>query len=77
MPLIYPVLNYISPLENMTRPLQLPIYVEYYIDPQKYYVLLMIKITVTIFLTVIVCIAHDTAYIMCINHIFSLFEIMM
>lgn len=75
IPTLLPLLDYIAPLENATRPVVLPYYAEYYIDQRKYYAPLMLKAFIAGTLSMTVFITYDMAFAMCVQHVCSLFDI--
>ncbi|KAJ8676307.1 hypothetical protein QAD02_012094 [Eretmocerus hayati] len=75
IPVFYPLLDYISPLENASRPREFPIYAEYFINLDNHYHPLLLLMAVTGTLSMIVFVTYDVAFAMCVQHVSSLFDV--
>ncbi|XP_014229946.1 uncharacterized protein LOC106654538 [Trichogramma pretiosum] len=75
MPITYPLLDYVIPMENKTRTMGEPAYVEYGLDPEKYYYPLMTQGFVGGLGCIAVFVAFDVSYMMLTNYVIGLFAL--
>ncbi|CAB0043452.1 unnamed protein product [Trichogramma brassicae] len=75
MPITYPLLDYVIPMENKTRTMGEPAYVEYGLDPEKYYYPLMIQGFFGGLGCISVFVAFDASYMMLTNYVIGLFAL--
>ncbi|KAJ8674159.1 hypothetical protein QAD02_005421 [Eretmocerus hayati] len=68
------VLDILSP-EKVPRKRHLCLYVQYFIDEEKYFTHLMTYLVIAIYSTVIVGQSTDPTYVLCMEHLLGLFEI--
>ncbi|KAK2587291.1 hypothetical protein KPH14_003013 [Odynerus spinipes] len=74
LPLISPVMDVIAPL-NESRPMDLPIMAQYFIDQEKHYTLIYFHMSFSIFLGMTVFIATDTQFFVFTCHLCGVFSI--
>ncbi|KAL7302608.1 hypothetical protein TKK_0004672 [Trichogramma kaykai] len=75
MPVGYPLLDYVIPMENRTRVMAFPCYVEYGLDPEKYYYPLMAQGFFGSLGYVAVFAAFDLSYMMLTSYVIGLFAL--
>ncbi|KAL7302610.1 hypothetical protein TKK_0004673 [Trichogramma kaykai] len=75
VPITYPLLDYVIPMENKTRTMGEPAYVEYGIDPEKYYYPLMIQGIFGNLACITLFVAFDVSYMMLTNYVIGLFAL--
>ncbi|XP_014229947.1 uncharacterized protein LOC106654539 [Trichogramma pretiosum] len=75
MPIAYPLLDYVIPMENITRTMREPVYVEYGIDIEKYYFPLMTQGVFGGLVCVSLFVAFDVSYMMLTNYVIGLFTL--
>ncbi|CAB0043449.1 unnamed protein product [Trichogramma brassicae] len=75
IPVSYPLLDYVIPMENRTRVVAFPCYVEYGLDPQKYYYPLMTQGFFGSLGCVAVFAAFDLSYMMLTSYVIGLFAL--
>ncbi|CAB0043451.1 unnamed protein product [Trichogramma brassicae] len=73
MPITYPLLDYVIPMENKTRTMGEPLYVEYGLDPKKYYYPLMTQGFFGGLGCISVFVAFDVSYMMLTNYFKSIY----
>lgn len=67
-------LDIISPLDE-SRPRQLPTQVEFFIDQERYFYLLSLIFIVSAFLGMTVIMATENMYMIFVQHVCALFEL--
>ncbi|XP_014229949.2 uncharacterized protein LOC106654540 [Trichogramma pretiosum] len=75
MPVGYPLLDYVIPMKNRTRVVAFPCYVEYGLDPEKYYYPLMTQGFFGSLGCVAVFAAFDLSYMMLTSYVIGLFAL--
>ncbi|XP_058807871.1 uncharacterized protein LOC131673694 [Phymastichus coffea] len=75
MPIFSPVLDYIIPLENGTRPKALPYYAEYGIDIEKHYYPMIAQAVFGGVGTISVLVTFDLGFMLIVQHVVALFKI--
>lgn len=75
LPVTSPLLDYIIPLENATRPKALPYYAEYGIDQEKYYYPLISQAIFGGIGTITVLVTYDLGFILVVQHVVALFAL--
>ncbi|XP_011860672.1 PREDICTED: uncharacterized protein LOC105557891 [Vollenhovia emeryi] len=68
------LLNVIVPI-NISQPYQFPVLIEYFVDQEKYFYLIILHIYVTVCIVAIIMVATGTIYITCIQHTCGMFRI--
>ncbi|XP_011860646.1 PREDICTED: uncharacterized protein LOC105557876 [Vollenhovia emeryi] len=67
-------MNAIVPI-NISQPYLSPIMIEYFVDQEKYFYLIILHIYATIFIGMIITVGTGTIYITCIQHTCGMFRI--